>query len=92
MLRPTEVHPEFFLFVRTPSPKQQGASFASFGQGPVGAHKSCRGCVRDTTVFLLKVPDISHESLDNSKVRRWSLEVLSTILMFFLFEIGTLES
>ena len=36
-------------------------------------------------LWLLEMPEVSIESLDESQVGRWSLEVLSTILMLCLF-------
>ena len=36
-----------------------------------------------TAVFLLEIPEISIESLDKSRISRWSLEVITTILRCF---------
>ena len=43
-----------------------------------------------TAVFLLKIPEVSIEILDESEISRWSLEVLARFRD--LLEIETLES
>ena len=52
----------------------------------------CLRCAASTraAAFLLKIPEMSIESLDESKISMWSLG-LKHICRVFLFEIETLE-
>ena len=53
---------------------------ASRSQGLTTQHQA-RGW-HTAVFFLLEIPQISVESLEESYISRWSLEVLSTILRF----------